>query len=747
MRQIVALTLWVITGASVHADSRIAPRIQEVRVGFPAYGSPAGLFKSGCWVPIEIRFHPGTEQIENAKIQVETADSEETQTVYTVPIPNNKLSVGAYTKPGSLRSTFNITVEADQHRLRETHTLNSLDVADTLCLYLGGNPAAFSHSLSAIQIAETESRTAGACRLAAVDNVQALPDRWFGYSAVDLVILPTANRTLIDQFLQADNDRKQALAEFVRRGGHLLISCGRNRNILPDISRELGIEMPFSDGGPLTSRTLDHLRTWTAGHHSFPTTGPVFQDGIRLNLTPGGVYQSLLPPRLDEQSSSLVIRWPVGNGQVTLVAIDLDDAPFTAWAGQADFWKVLLPRCGVKIGVKTTSGPPNTREESGASDVATLLQQELDQFPTVRVVPFGWIALLVLVFIMVVGPVSYFFHSRVLGGVHLNWIIFSIAAVAVTVTACVAAYALKGTELRINKLDLVDIDLTGRRCYGTTWFTLYSPRTESFTMGIEPAASWGSVTDDPDHNVVSWLGRPEAGFGGYDRPRSVPAFRRTYEFAPNARGLKNVPIPVWSSKSFTANWAATIDFEIPASRLQRRRPAGIDGSVVNPLPVALAEVALIYGETESQVKVYQLGTLAPRQHTTLSSAQEMQLSQWLTSATTIADRTGLMRRIMFYDATVNLDGIRDRPLDKLDQSWRRALRNSAILVGRTARLEGPVEEVTQDSASPSRLWLGRLPQPGEVRPTLTGALTQDTYVRMLVPVLPTPASAPTQPNP
>ena len=55
----------------------------------------------------------------------------------------------------------------------------------------------------------------------------------------------------------------------------------------------------------------------------------------------------------------------------------------------------------------------------------------------------------------------------------------------------ITAYALKGNDLRINKVDVVDVDLHRREVHGTTWFALFSPRVQNYTVGVEPAPGWG----------------------------------------------------------------------------------------------------------------------------------------------------------------------------------------------------------------------------------------------------------------
>jgi hypothetical protein len=318
---------------------------------------------------------------------------------------------------------------------------------------------------------------------------------------------------------------------------------------------------------------------------------------------------------------------------------------------------------------------------------------------------------------------------------ELTWITFPALVFVVSAAACVGAYALKGDELRINKVDLVDVDLPGKRCYGTTWYTLFSPRTQLYAMRIEPAApAWASErTDAPGAGIVmSWFGRPEAGFGGFHRPRSQNVFRQKYEYEEDATGLTNVPIAVWTSKSFIANWEGAFASDQPASRLRRRQHGGgLDGIVTNPLRVPLHDAVVIHGESESQVKVYQLGTMLPGQSKPIVVAPDVPLSQWLLATATSehADHYGLMRRIMFHDATANLDGVHNRALRYLDQSWRRSLRSAAILVGRMPPVQGPAATVMHDPVSPSRLGLGQPPDSN------AGTLAQQTYVRVFLPVI------------
>ena len=138
--------------------------------------------------------------------------------------------------------------------------------------------------------------------------------------------------------------------------------------------------------------------------------------------------------------------------------------------------------------------PPSTDgavKDDGNEPPALLaeLQRALENFEQVPVVNFGWVALFILIYILIVGPLDYILLTRVFKRPELTWITFPLVIVGLSVLIYCVAFAMKGDDLRINKIDLVEYDLTGpQQAYGTTWFTLFSPRIQNYTVGAEPSA-------------------------------------------------------------------------------------------------------------------------------------------------------------------------------------------------------------------------------------------------------------------
>ena len=230
-------------------------------------------------------------------------------------------------------------------------------------------------------------------------------------------------------------------------------------------------------------------------------------------------------------------------------------------------------------------------------------------------------ALFIFLYILVIGPLDYFFLKKVVKRLEWTWITFPAVVLVASAIAYFAAYAIKGNDLKINKVDIVDIDLHTQQAFGHTWFTLFSPRIQNYTIGIEQASpGWTAGTDEDHRNtsvLVSWAARPDMSYGGYARSRSQSLFQRSYEYEPDATGLRDVPIQVWATKSLTASWERALDpRQLPlTAELEAASPDEpqkiLSGTIVNHLPVALEDVGLIYGGSTGKILVYSLGTLTP----------------------------------------------------------------------------------------------------------------------------------------
>jgi hypothetical protein len=372
------------------------------------------------------------------------------------------------------------------------------------------------------------------------------------------------------------------------------------------------------------------------------------------------------------------------------------------------------------------------------------MQRGLEEFEGVPIISFWWVALFILLYILVVGPLDYFLLKKVVKRLELTWVTFPIVVISVSAAAYFTAYSLKGHDQKVNKLDLVDIDLQTSTVQGNTWFSVFSPRIQNYSVSVEPADRWGLRKDSPPVPLVSWMGSANKG--------RQSLFRRSYDYEPLAAGMDHVPIQVWSTKGFQATWQAPIDPANPPLKatLGSKEANEVHGEITNNLPVTLQDVYLIHGKN-----VYALGTLTSRNTVRVAKIQKdvQEVNAWLRSNqytgntpqvnsnqnnynnTRYADpepARSFMRSLMFHEAVQKAGpgSFYNGGLREYDQSWR--LRpdgnppgEEAILVGKVAVEHGPAKDVAAKPTCVSRLKLGS---------ALEGTMRQETYVRAFLKV-------------
>jgi hypothetical protein len=319
---------------------------------------------------------------------------------------------------------------------------------------------------------------------------------------------------------------------------------------------------------------------------------------------------------------------------------------------------------------------------------------------------------------------------------------------------------------------VVEVDPASGRVYGTTWLTVFSPRIDTYTVGVTPAEGWTAGDEEPGATLVGWVGSPTGGRAGLVRRR----YRYHVDSGAIATALEDVPIQVWSTKSFVANWSGKINPASPVVESALEHPPGapdkVIGTFVNRMPFPeLRDCVVFYGD-----QVYTLpsgGTILKDQTVRLVLDEGRGARQWLSEggpdgyvgqlttlhtrgepdsgpsrggpprpATTDPSARGStlpMWGYLFYEEALKREAgsfARNASLRRLDQSWRvrPENRDEVILVGRVVVPSGAAETLLGGADSPTRLWLKDLPGAGKARQPIPGTARQETYVRVYLPV-------------
>jgi len=477
-----------------------------------------------------------------------------------------------------------------------------------------------------------------------------------------------------------------------------------------------------------------------------------------------------------EGGHPLIARVRYGLGQITYIAFSLQDEHFFRWEGKDKFLQTMITNLAPKAPANQQHGGKGNRfggfdDGLNSGDPATQLLAELDKFG-VTPIDFGYVALFIVLYILIVGPLDFFLLKFVFKRLEWTWITFPAVVLAVSVIAYFAAYALKGKDLKINKVDVVDFDLRTSsdpkqaRVYGHSFFAILSPRIQNYTIGLEPNPEfWGANSEKPlNVDLMSWLGRPSGGPGDMGRSGSGGFFKRPYEYAEEMNGLKGVPIPVWTTKAFTASWEQQLtktplvaDLVYHQKEVQGK-DLKITGKLENHLAVDLVDVWLHYDDRFYLLK----GGLknvksAPAGELEVPAVGAVAAIEWVNKndaddnapqdSAGNANQTRIVKQFLVHESFDTQRAIRNHLLRPLDLGWRikeepRGQRDrrvrEAVLIGRVRYPAGNAQTMTDstDKPLPTKLWLGDLPDGGRPRPDLSGQLNQDTYVRVILPIRP-----------
>lgn len=712
-----ALVYTAIVTAAPAVEAQVS--IEDLRIGFGLAGTGnEGNYKIGSWAPARVRLRADKERFAG-RLELSVSDCDDVDTVFRRDVslgPNESIDVMSYVKAGKQLPEYHVRLVDTSGKVRATTSFDSSAgrisdgaAQDVVLIVAVGRPA----GLDIEQIAKRPGYPPEDFRIGQLETTRELPTRWFGYEAVNHLILCLDDPQQIENM---DLTARVAMETWVRNGGHLVVSVGTSWERVQNV---LGPILPAEIDRTETVNQLKELETF-----------------LESAAAPLRIRGDLSLPHLTNVRGQVVagtrelpiaVRAPLGFGMVTLVALELNREPFMSWEGRTDFWIKLL---GLKKGTTQTNPTPGAWANRAMSDISSHLRTRLEQFEGVSLVPFQWVALFIFVYILLIGPVDYLLVKK-LKRMELTWVTFPSMVIAVSLAAYLTAYKLKGDELRVNKIDVVDVDRATGELRGTSWFTLFSPQIANYGVSVQPDLA--AIMADPGQTagppvVVSWLGLAEDAIGGMARRGGSGLFRRGYSFGPDAQALVDVPIQVWSMKGFTARWHGQANPTVDAD-LQSIDTRAVKGTITSRLAVAIDDCNLVFGG-----RVYPLGSLPPNGSVVIGSRSAQDLSGFAgrrasayvntpgrySSATGqgVSNSDDLMFTMMFHgrlpkgDQYAANNYFADIDLsDLLDQQ-------RAILVGRVA-------------AKGSRLILNG----SEV----TENVSESSYLRVVLPVTPGPS--------
>jgi hypothetical protein len=589
------------------------PEIVDCKVGL------GGTFKAGVWTPVKVTLRGGETPV-TAHVAVVAPDNDRIPvSVLSLPErpvllePGRETSVWLHTRIGQIDAELAIELYAEGKRIARREFVSSYEPGEGEIAY---GKAASSQLFVELSVGDVGLRLALAggddsdsslsTEVATISKPAELPVEWYDYEGAETVVLATSQ---LDYWrdVTPEDPRVAALAKWVELGGKLVVLGGAN-----------GAEV-FGSGGPLaelvpgrfdTVTTLTDLRPLEQYSGSSEPISPreeVQLTAVRLADVTGRV-DAFAGGSAEELP--LVVRGVRGLGEITFVAVDLDRPPLRSWKGQENFLRKLARFNPEEA--RTDENQSYAATSRGYDDLAGGLVKRLgESFEGVTTPPFIAVVGLVLVYLLLIGPGDYFFVKRVLKRMEATWITFPLIVIATSALAYWLANYLKGDQLRINQLEIVDIDAASGTCRGVLWTELFSPRAERYDLTVQPKLPDGALlaAQSPEvQTLTAWMGVPGTGLSGMQGGAGQGSgwFSSRYEFTPRLSQIIGLPVQVWSTKSLTARWDGDAPIGIDAALAPSDDM--VVGRVTNNWNATFDDCRLLYGRW-----AWRLGQLEPNQ--------------------------------------------------------------------------------------------------------------------------------------
>ena len=622
------------------------PTIVAAQIGF------SGVYKLGCWTPITVELRGGS-QAWTGVVVVAVPDTDGVPTrVISEPNrpvgidPEQATRVRLFVRIGQSMSPVKVQFISSDGKERAKRTFYAVtEYAGPEAApgrITGGVPATnrvlleFGPVLGLGELIQNEggSDEQLTTRVARVEQADDLPTQWYGYESVETVLLTTSEPELYRPLLQ--RGRIEALQKWVKQGGRLVLFCANNAE---ELLAEDGVLASLAPGKFEKMEQLSQAQPLA----TFSGSEQPITHNRRLDLSVPSLLdvqgQILASAGRSATNVPLVVRTRRGLGEIVFVGLDFDRPPLRDWAGRSSFLRRVLDW-------KETDKNKQTVEHQEVEDLSGHLRNSLDKkFVGVQVVPFGLVALLVGIYILLIGPGDYFFVKRILRRTELTWLTFPLIVLGVSAAAYGIANRMKGDQLRVNQVEIIDVDLTGvgtadndssnNFARGTVWTHFFTPQVSEFDLRLQPSYL-GQTELAESENLVSWLGLPGYSLGGMQASGSqTSVFDAGYQFGTNLSSMQRLPVQVWSTKTLTARWSARVNAPVQAIFKQDGEEL-LGGTITNDSKLELEDCVLLYGRW-----AYNLGRMPAGKTIDIDETLQPRTVKTLLTSATAGDTTSI----------------------------------------------------------------------------------------------------------
>lgn len=484
-------------------------------------------------------------------------------------------------RPFSSKPTVNSAPVADQSSQEFPDVVSRMIFLrhQSLTLLTVGAPAGLEELSERLTAGDTSRESLA---VLSVKTIADLPATRRGFDGVDVMLLVT------DYGLT--ESQTQAVQNWVVTGGQLIVSSGQTLTQFLQspvgqwLQPEFGIQNEL-----LQTQDLTSLQNYVPGASQLQTN--------RQNVPVVRIAASQPRIVVNSINGPLVSRLSTGAGFITFVAVDLNARPLNRWLSLSQLYEILL-----FSRLRDSSGEQTSRagriSSSGVTDLSTQLANVSDAIPASERWSSWHAMLLMVVYLVIIGPLDYLLVVRFLRRPKMTWITFPLL-VAISCGLTFWWSSSQRATATVREVHLLDVsqDRARQTIYGRTWSSLSTSDSRYATVTAATLPTVVGQTLNDSEQTLAWHGRAEDVYGGLYRAGGAglgqKVSRRT-EIGDEQ--FTSIPLMVDGSQAFLAESFAEVG-QLPAfeSNLEMPPSGLLEGTFVHHLPVAIKEWAIVFG--------------------------------------------------------------------------------------------------------------------------------------------------------
>ncbi|HSS93891.1 MAG TPA: hypothetical protein VLR46_07870 [Candidatus Dormibacteraeota bacterium] len=284
------------------------------------------------------------------------------------------------------------------------------------------------------------------------------------------ILLRAFDLLAIDDFAtdQLTAAQRGAIADYVQNGGTLLLGTGGSwHKTLAGVSPAI---LPMQINGTTILGSTTAL-------------GDLSGVEVATGALSGGAS-----PWLSDGARPLLVERFVGSGLVTLATFDWNQDPIAGWSGADVLRRQILVRTLFSTGSAQTlasGGFNGTFGGSGGSitERSNSLAQALGNLPALDLPSLVVVGLLVLAYVLVVGPINYL----VLRALHrraLAWVTVPLIAIVASAGAFGAGLFTKGRSVQTNQISVIHLEPGWDRAYQESYTGILTPTRGDYQVDV-----------------------------------------------------------------------------------------------------------------------------------------------------------------------------------------------------------------------------------------------------------------------